>query len=218
MDVTTLLAIARSGGLEAPVQLSSKKMGDILGISQQTAARRLKKLEERQLITREIGSRGQSIRITKKGQEQLGTIYRDLSKVFGKKEAFITVCGTIVTGMGEGEYYMKMPEYKRQFQEKLGFIPYPGTLNLKLTSDEDIITRQSMDKQPGILIEGFKREDRTFGSVKCFKAEVENIKGAVVIPARTHHASNTLEVIATEKIRDELALEEGDRICLRLKV
>ena len=34
--------------------------------------------------------------------------------------------------MGEGSYYMSLKGYKKQFKEKLGYEPFPGTLNLKL--------------------------------------------------------------------------------------
>jgi riboflavin kinase len=121
MDIPTLLKIAARGGLDKPVQISSSQLGTDLGSSQQTAARRLKALDDQGLITREIRPRGQVIRITSKGRESLGGIYHELSNVFGKKSTAFAICGTITTGMGEGEYYMKMEEYSRQFQDKLGF-------------------------------------------------------------------------------------------------
>jgi riboflavin kinase len=218
MDIPALLKIAARGGLEKPVQISSSKLAGDLGTSQQTAARRLKALEDNGHVSRVINPRGQAIRITSKGKELLGGIYHDLSTVFGKDPATFTICGTITTGMGEGEYYMKMEEYTNQFSDKLGFKPFPGTLNLKLKGDEDIRTRHRLSDLPGILIDGFKKESRTFGSVKCFRADFEGIKGAVIIPARTHHSSDTIEVIAPDKIRSKLELDEGDRVCVRLRI
>jgi riboflavin kinase len=169
-------------------------------------------------VSREINPRGQAIRITSRGKDLLGGIYHDLSTVFGKDPEAITICGTITTGMGEGEYYMKMEEYTKQFSEKLGFTPFPGTLNLKLRGDEDIRTRHRLSDMPGILINGFKKESRTFGSVKCFRADFEGIHGAIIIPARTHHSSDTVEVIAKDKIRNKLGLDEGDKVCVRLRI
>ncbi len=214
MDLTALLHIAKIGALEKPIQLSSAKLAKNLGTSQQTAARRLKNLEEKGLITRNVSPRGQTVRISAKGKEILSSIYLDLGRVYGKEPATYTICGVITTGMGEGEYYMKLEE----FQEKLGFKPFPGTLNLKLHGDEDIKNRQILSELPGITINGFKKESRSFGSVKCFKAEIEGIDGAAVIPARTHHSSDTLEVIAKDKIREKLRVKEGDRLCVRLRI
>jgi riboflavin kinase len=218
MDIQALLKIASEGGLEKPVKLSSSKLASALGTSQQTAARKLKSLERDGLITREVLPRGQTLRITSKGREMLGGIHHNLSTVFGREPTAFTICGTITTGVGEGEYYMKLKEYSEQFKEKLGFKPFPGTLNLKIRGGEDLKNRQRLAEFPGIAISGFKKDNRTFGSVKCFNAEIEGIDGAVIIPSRTHHSSDTVEVIAGEKIKDSLSANEGDRICVRLRI
>jgi len=218
MDIETMLKIALLGGLEKSINLSSSQLAGMLGISQQTAARRLKALEEEGLITRRIHPRGQSVHVTEKGRELMAGIYMELSRFYGRPEARFTICGTITTGMGEGEYYMSMEEYARQFEEKLGFHPFPGTLNLKLSASEDIRVRQRLAELPGIMIEGFKKEGRTFGSVKCFRAEIEGVKGAVVMPSRTHHPPDTLEVISKEKLKKKLNVKEGDRICVHVEV
>jgi riboflavin kinase len=218
MDMPTLLIIASKGGLERPVQLSSSQLALDLKSSQQTASRRLKNLEDEGIITREIRPRGQTVRITSKGKEMLGGIYHDLSQVFGREPQPYTICGTITSGMGEGEYYMRMEEYSNQFEEKLGFKPYPGTLNLRLRGQEDIRTRQNLTELPGITINGFKNEGRTFGSVKCFKAIIEEIEGAVIIPSRTHHSADTIEVISNAMIKKELSVKEGNRLCVRVRV
>lgn len=218
MDIAALLKIAARGAVDRPVELSSSQLASDLGSSQQTAARRLKALEEEGLISRDVLPRGQTVRITSKGKEALGGIYLELSTIYGKEPTAFTICGTITTGMGEGEYYMKMEEYNKQFTEKLGFEPFPGTLNLKLRGGEDIKARQKLAELPGITINGFKKESRTFGSVKCFRAEIEGIEGAVVIPARTHHSGDTIEVIAQEKIKSRLDVKEGDRVCVKVRI
>jgi CTP-dependent riboflavin kinase len=53
----------------------------------------------------------------------------------------VTLEGTVFTGLGEGAYYISKETYLKQLTEKLGFEPYLGTLNLKLSSDYDIKTR-----------------------------------------------------------------------------
>ena len=217
-DIAALLKIASRGGLDRPIKLSSSQLAGDLETSQQTASRRLKALEDDGHITRDVLPKGQTIRLTSKGRELLGGLYLELSTAFSKEPTAYTICGTVTSGMGEGEYYMKMDEYTRQFKEKLGFTPFPGTLNLRLKGEEDIKARQRLAGLPGTLINGFKKDGRTFGSVKCYTAEVEDIKGAVVMPSRTHHSADTIEVIAREKIRSRLGLKEGDEICVRVRI
>jgi riboflavin kinase len=40
--------------------------------------------------------------------------------------------GRVVSGLGEGQHYISRQGYLKQFREKLGFEPFPGTLNIKL--------------------------------------------------------------------------------------
>jgi riboflavin kinase len=212
-----LINIAKKGGAEKSIELSSRELGKELRISQQSASRKLKEAEEKGYIHRELTMKGQRVRLSKKGIEALKQFYSELAGIF-KKTSHLVICGEVVSGLKEGSYYMKIPEYKKQFREKLGFSPYPGTLNLKLKNEEDIKARQELEKFSGISIEGFVKEGRTFGSVKCFRAKLENFSGAVIIPARTHHGFNTLEFISKEKIRDKIGLKDGDEVCVEITV
>ena len=67
----------------------------------------------------------------------------------------VTLEGTVFTGLGEGAYYISKEAYRKQFTEKLGFEPYPGTLNLKLSTDYDIKTRREIEAYPAIEIHRF---------------------------------------------------------------
>jgi len=53
---------------------------------------------------------------------------------------------------------------------------------------------------------------RTYGAVKAFRARVRGVEGAVVMPERTHHPTDVIEVVAPVKLRDVLGLRDGDRI------
>jgi riboflavin kinase len=47
----------------------------------------------------------------------------------------ITFEGTVFSGKGEGKKFISLPWVKRQIEEKLGFTPYAGTLNIRLTAE-----------------------------------------------------------------------------------
>jgi CTP-dependent riboflavin kinase len=38
------------------------------------------------------------------------------------------------------------------------------------------------------------------------------------MPSRTHHSADTLEVISKEKIRHKLNVNEGDKVCVRIRI
>jgi riboflavin kinase len=125
----------------------------------------------------------------------------------------ITLEGTVFTGLGEGAYYIAKEKYRKQFMEKLGFDPYPGTLNLKLTTDYDMKTRSELEAYPAVDIEGFINEDRTFGPVKCYPVIIQNkVKGALISALRSHYDVSVLEIIAPVHLRKHLNLKDGHKV------
>lgn len=219
MDLPWLLTLARQGCCKSSVEISSHALGKNMGASQQTASRKLRKLEKEGYISREVHPRGQRIRLTTKGIEVLRELHQELGEVFAALEPSIYyVTGEVFSGLGEGRYYMQLQGYREQFESKLGFTPFPGTLNLRLKTDEDIKLKQRLQEHRGIRINGFEDEDRTFGSAKCFPGEIRGIRGAVVIPARSHYSLDTLEFIAPVKIREKAGLKDGDAVTVKVRV
>ena len=216
----TLYELAQHGAHEKNLSLSSFELAVWLKTSQQTAARRLKDLEEGGYIVREVSALGQKIRITQKGIESLKVVHESLAKIFEIKEVgLLTFQGEVISGLGEGAYYMQQGVYKKQFLEKLGFDPFIGTLNLRLKTAEDLRTRHQLDRLSGIKINGFTSGQRTFGAVKCFKALVENkIEGAIVLPERSHYNFNIIEVIAPVNMREKLGLKDNSVVTLKVWV
>lgn len=192
------------------LKISSKELADKINQSLQTAARKLKELEEMGLIERTLDKDGQYIAITEKGKKLLYKEYLDYKKIFEGDES-IVIKGKVMSGVGEGRYYVSLEGYRKQFVEKLGFDPYPGTLNLKIPK-EQMYFRRRLDEEEGIKIEGFLTADRTFGEVKAFRCRIDGIEGAVVLPQRTHYPPDVLEVIAPVSIREKLGLKDGDLV------
>ena len=203
-----LKRLAQLGAIKKVVKLSSKDLAVEIGQSLQTAARKLKELEDAGLIERKLDKDGQYIVITEKGRDTLYREYLDYKRIFEGEER-IVISGRVMSGMGEGSYYMSLEDYRRQFVEKLGFNPYPGTLNLKIPK-EQMYFRKMLDEEDGIIISGFVSENRTFGDVKAFRCRIDGIEGAVVLPARSHYQADVLEVIAPVKLRERLNLKDGD--------
>jgi len=195
-------------------KISTEYLAEKLGISQQTASRYLIELERKGWIQRTITPEGSLIKIDDKGTRELQKLHSNLR--FLIEAAYppsITLEGTVFTGLGEGAYYISKEHYRKQFIEKLGFDPYPGTLNLKLTTDYDLKTRTELEAYPAIEIQGFKNEDRTFGLVKCYPATIGNkVKGALISALRSHYDNSVVEVIAPACLRKHLNLKDGYKV------
>ncbi|UCF45202.1 MAG: CTP-dependent riboflavin kinase [Candidatus Bathyarchaeota archaeon] len=213
-QIHTLLKLAEMGAHRRIAKVSTEYLAEKLGISQQTASRHLIKLEHKGWIQRTTTPEGSLIRINDKGKRELQKLYSNLR--FLIEAAYppsVIIEGTVFTGLGEGAYYILKEPYRKQFIEKLGFDPYPGTLNLKLTTDYDLKTRTELEAYPAIEIQGFKNEDRTFGLVKCYPAKIANkVKGALIFALRSHYDRSVLEVIAPVYLRKQLKLKDGQKV------
>ena len=124
----------------------------------------------------------------------------------------MNIKGVVTSGTGKGSYFVSREIYSDQFKEILGFKPYPGTLNIKISSHE-IDDIANVPNQKISIIHG----KEGFGDVKYIKAIMNNkINGALVFPVKTEHPAKILEFIAKENLRDDLHLKDGDLVILKL--
>jgi riboflavin kinase len=210
----TLLKLAEMGAHKRTAKISTEYLAEKLGTSQQTASRYLIELDQKGLIKRNVTHEGCLIKIDTAGTAELQKLYTNLKTLLeASYPPTVTLEGTVFTGLGEGAYYTAKEHYKEQFIEKLGFEPYPGTLNLKLTADYDIKTRTELEAYPAIEVEGFRNEDRTFGIVKCYPVMIGNkIRGAIITALRTHYDVSVLEILAPVCLRKHLNLKDGNKV------
>lgn len=210
----TLYKLAEMGGHLRTVKVSTEYLAGKMNVSQQTASRHLIELERKGWIERTITPEGCLVKVAEAGIEKLKKLYSGLRLIIeAEYPPSLTLEGVLFTGLGEGAYYITQGGYRKQFMEKLGFDPYPGTLNLKLTSNYDRRARSELEVYPSIEIEGFKSESRTFGSVKCYPTIIDNKeKGAVLLAMRSHYNSSVIEVIAPMFLRNKLKLKDGNKV------
>jgi riboflavin kinase len=119
----------------------------------------------------------------------------------------ITLKGKVFSGGGTGSLFVNLPWAKKQFKEKLGFNPYPGTLNLQLSPETDV--KELKDATKGIKI----KSPEGFHEGRCFKALImEKLWGAVVVPDVAGYPPDLLEILAPVNLRETLGLKDGVEI------
>nr|WP_320162356.1 DUF120 domain-containing protein [uncultured Methanoregula sp.] len=214
-DLQCLKAIALRGGCSGPVFVSTQSIGTMLAISQQTASRRLKGLESAGLIARTMAADGQHVTLTKHGEEELRKEYQEYCRIFSEGGKSYVLSGAVVSGIGEGKYYMSRDPYKEQFKTHLGFEPYPGTLNIRL-SPSSIPVRKKIDALTWTRIKGFSTDGRTFGDAKCIACRIGTISCGIVMPGRTHYPEDIIEVIAPIALRRKLGVEDSDSVTVEV--
>ena len=213
----TLLELLCIGAKNRSAEISTTELSKRLGKSQQAISTHIIELEKLGLIEITHKKRRSCIKLTTRGNSVLLSLYSTLREIFEEAPNIIEFNGEVFSGIGEGSYYVMIKGYRRQFIKKLGFDPYPGTLNIRLISTLERRQKNELEYYSGIPIEGFHDEYRTYGGAKCFPAVLNDIiEGAIVFTRRTLYDDSVLEFIATMNIRERLQLKDGDRI--RLKV
>ena len=122
------------------------------------------------------------------------------------------IMGIVAAGLGEGAFFMSMPHYKKEIKEKLGFDAYPGTLNLKINKEQ----MYPFKKNNLIKIIGFKKNNKTFGGAICYKAKIDEIDGAIIIPDINKHKEEIIEFIAPVNVKSELNIKDGDKVKIQI--
>jgi riboflavin kinase len=125
----------------------------------------------------------------------------------------IKISGTVFSGGGEGKKFLEIPWAKRQIKEKLGFAPYPGTLNIKL-SPGNVKRRNLLEKAHSIKIcpaEGYCNGlliNAFIGTLEC----------AIVLPEVAGYPKDVLEIIAAVNLREALQLEDGNEVTVTVNL
>lgn len=203
-----LLFLLKKGAAERQVRLTTGEIGSATGMSQQNASRRLSGLESRGMIKR----KNSTIAVTKKGTDYLRMLAQEIISALERR---ITITGKIVDGVGEGKYYLSLPGYKNGIRKKLGFSPFPGTLNILLNS-EGKAKRNALSSKEPVTIEGFTTKTRSFGDLFAYPCRINNTEGAIVLPLRSHYGPEILEIISSHNLKQKLGKKPGDMVTVVL--
>jgi len=217
--ILTLTHLLSKGAKHNFVSITTSTLGKSINRSQQAASKHLLELEKNGFIERILSGRNISVKITHKGYTEMVKLSATLRTSLNLSPSNIILTGNLVSGMGEGAYYMSLKGYTKQFKKKIGYIPFPGTLNIRLTKNEHIETVRQLDIFDGILINGFSDEKRTYGWVKCFKAKLnKSIDCELIRLERTLHDKSIVELISKSCIRKVAKMLDGHKVTIKIPI
>jgi len=131
------------------------------------------------------------------------------TKPNGGKRKIVKLRGMVTSGLRQSRFFTEIPWVKKQFVDKLGINPYPGTFNITVIA-EDAENLNTVRKSKGIEI---VPENTNFCTAYSLPVLVNGkIKGAAIIPLVSNYPQAQLEVISTENIKQSLSLKDGDLI------
>ncbi|WP_332675487.1 DUF120 domain-containing protein [Aromatoleum sp.] len=121
--------------------------------------------------------------------------------------------GVVAPGLGEGTRFTQIGWVVDEFRRKLGFVPHPGTFNLRMGGAVWDRAVARLRAAAGIAIA--PRDG--FCAAKCFAVHVAgHLTGAVVFPEMLDYPYDKFEIVAPVPIRDTLGLRDGDLVEVRV--
>ncbi len=217
--ILTLSYLLSKGAKYNYITITTSSLGKNIKKSQQAASKHLLELEQNQFIERIIHGRNISVKITPKGFSEMVKLSAILQKSLDSSPSHIELKGTLISGMGEGAYYMGLKGYTKQFKSKIGYIPFPGTLNVRLDKKIHQEAIKQFETLEGVKINSFSDGKRTYGWVKCFQAKLNNsINCELIILERTHHDDSIIELISKVCLRKTAKLKDGSKISIRIPI
>ena len=125
----------------------------------------------------------------------------------------ITIEGTVFSGKGRGKKFLELTWFKQQVEEKLGFSPYLGTLNLRLL-EKEVEKRELLETKGSLMVE----PQTGYYSGLLFRATIKGLECAIVIPIMPNYPKDVLEVIAPVYLRGRLKLIDDNLVAVSINV
>jgi riboflavin kinase len=121
--------------------------------------------------------------------------------------------GKVESGKGEGRLFLGQEYYLQALEKVLGFRPVAGTLNVRL---DEMQAKQNQILRAGrssaLYVDGFTKDGRTFGGVLTYGAQINGQTAGLVIPLRTSHGPEIIEIVAPISLREKFGLKDGDEV------
>jgi CTP-dependent riboflavin kinase len=121
--------------------------------------------------------------------------------------------GRVVSGRGEAAGFTRLPWVQAQVAQRLGFVLYPGTLNLEVEPADDAAMWKRLRTCSGVAIDPAPG----YCPARCYPVSVEGqISAAILLPLVPEYPERSVEVIAPVSLRETLHLGDGHVLTLIL--
>jgi len=111
--------------------------------------------------------------------------------------------------MKAAQDYLSMKEYQEKIKDKTGFKPFPGTLNLKADKEQ---VKKLEKKTKKKRINSFQVKDKKYSGLTLYPVKINGLKAYYIDIDITDYGKDVIELIAPEKLREKLGLEDGDQV------
>ncbi|MFI5269424.1 MAG: DUF120 domain-containing protein [Chloroflexota bacterium] len=119
--------------------------------------------------------------------------------------------GRLVRGLGEAPAFTQLPWVVEQCRTKLGFEPYPGTVNLEVLPEDTGLWQELKARDGAVLVP----PDPAFCDATCHAVTIEGkLAAATITPHVESYPSDKLELLAPCNVVQALQLSLGQEVTL----
>ena len=127
-----------------------------------------------------------------------------------------TLRGRLITGSGQGKHFTQREWARAQFLDKLGFDPFPGTINLIVDDPESMKVWNRLMDTPGVRIDN-PNPGQHDCDARCYPVSIDGqIDAAIVLPEVAGDSPVQIEIIAAVGVRAALDVDDGDSLRLEI--
>jgi CTP-dependent riboflavin kinase len=129
----------------------------------------------------------------------------------------ITFTGLVATGQGLAVSFTTAEWARRLFRDLVDIDPYPGTLNLVIDRPADLAAWTALKARHGLAMPAPDANscDGRLYRVALSAGAHHQARAAIVLPEVAGYAADQVEIIAPVRLRDALALNDGQRVTVR---
>jgi phosphoglycolate phosphatase len=125
--------------------------------------------------------------------------------------------GRLTSGAGLGKHFTRLAWAHRQFIEKLGIDPFPGTVNVIVDEPESMSVWDRIKNTPGVSIDNPNSGPHDCNA-RCYQVSIKGqLDAAIVLPEVSDYPTNQIEIIAEIGVREALGLNDGDSLILEIE-
>jgi len=121
--------------------------------------------------------------------------------------AEVRLAGEVVSGAAKAAFFTRLDWVRQQCRRQLGFDPYPGTLNVRV-SEKHLAVLADLLRQSGVELVPATEE---FCSARALPVRIGGVAGALILPQQEVriHDDAIVEIMAPVFIRDVLGVSDG---------
>jgi CTP-dependent riboflavin kinase len=114
---------------------------------------------------------------------------------------------------------MALDWVQEALRQRLGFAPYPATLNVRPSTPQDVRLWEEIQREivavPFAPLEiGFCSADLYLVSLKRWVGSGDLVRGAVLLPAVVDYPKGKIEIVTQVRVKDALSVKDGDSLVL----